>query len=217
MKEKELIMLDDLEILIFDHCCTLVDNLYLTYKITMFIFEKLGLEEITLEEFKRESQVPFFEFYQKFTNAPKNEIDRFFVEGSVIFEREIEVNLFPGIKDMLNYIDMKGLPMAILSSYMEKDIDLNLGRLGINHYFFEVVGDIDNKVEGLRVLLGENNIEPKKAAYMGDMPYDITAGKEAGLGMIIAVLWGLSSKEKLLEAGPDYLLESPNDIVRLFI
>ncbi|OIO46260.1 hypothetical protein COX24_02400 [bacterium (Candidatus Gribaldobacteria) CG23_combo_of_CG06-09_8_20_14_all_37_87_8] len=216
MKEKNLIELG-IKNVIFDHCGTLINNLYLTYKITMFIFEKLGIKEITLEEFKRESEIPFFEFYQKFTDATKEEIDKLFVEGCKSFKAKIEVSLFPGISDMLNFFEMEDITMAILSSYMKEEIELNLRRLGIRNYFSKVIGDADDKVEGLQVFLGENNIEPKKAAYVGDMPYDIIAGQKAGLGMTVAVLWGFGSKEKLMEADPDYLLKNPADIWRLFV
>ncbi|MCG2689819.1 HAD family hydrolase [Candidatus Parcubacteria bacterium] len=217
MKEKKLTELG-IRNLILDHCGTLVDDLYLVYKVAMFIFEELGLKTISQERFKRESEIPYMKFYGKFTNVPKSEIDKLFVQGLEILEPNIEVSLFPGIEDMLNFLDMEGIELAVLSSFMQKNLEFNLKRFGIETYFKKrIVGDADDKVEGLKQLLAENNFKSEETAYVGDMVYDIIAGKEAGLGMTIAVLWGFDSKEKLIEANPDDLIESPNDIVRLFI
>ena len=50
--------------------------------------------------------------------------------------------------------------------------------------------------------------------YIGDSPVDIAAGKAAGLETA-AVAWGVFGRDVLLEAGPDYWLERPAELVGL--
>jgi pyrophosphatase PpaX len=55
--------------------------------------------------------------------------------------------------------------------------------------------------------------EPAEAAFVGDSPYDIAAGKAAGV-FTVAVSWGkIHPEERLLEAGADVLVHSPKELL----
>jgi pyrophosphatase PpaX len=58
--------------------------------------------------------------------------------------------------------------------------------------------------------------QPAGAIYIGDSPFDIQAGRAAGMATA-AVTWGIFSRAALEEAKPDHLLERPGDIVRLCV
>jgi pyrophosphatase PpaX len=48
---------------------------------------------------------------------------------------------------------------------------------------------------------------------VGDSPYDIAAGKAAGV-FTVAVSWGkIHPEERLLEAGADVLVHSPKELL----
>jgi pyrophosphatase PpaX len=50
--------------------------------------------------------------------------------------------------------------------------------------------------------------------YVGDSPFDIEAGRAAGMATA-AVAWGVFSREALLAARPDYWLEEPGELLGL--
>lgn len=52
----------------------------------------------------------------------------------------------------------------------------------------------------------------ERPIYIGDSPYDVAAGKAAGIATA-AVTWGLFSADDLADAGPDHLLTRPDEIV----
>ena len=54
-------------------------------------------------------------------------------------------------------------------------------------------------------------LSPEEIAYVGDAVFDIEAGKAAGM-MTVAVLWGAGSREALLDARPDYTVESMGEL-----
>jgi pyrophosphatase PpaX len=50
------------------------------------------------------------------------------------------------------------------------------------------------------------------ACYVGDSPFDILAGRAAGL-VTIGVTWGFFPREALEEAGPDLIAQTPAEVV----
>ena len=71
--------------IIFDWSGTLSDDLVSVYTAVMEIFKKLGLEGLTLEEFKEEFTLPYMKFYRKF----KIDVDK--EELQKLYAKEIEL------------------------------------------------------------------------------------------------------------------------------
>ena len=54
---------------------------------------------------------------------------------------------------------------------------------------------------------------PAKAAFVGDSPFDMGAGKAAGV-FTVAVSWGkIHSVERLRETGADVVVHSPEELL----
>ena len=51
---------------------------------------------------------------------------------------------------------------------------------------------------------------------IGDRAVDVIAGKSNGVASV-GVLWGFGERPELEEAAPDYLLESPGELLNLFL
>jgi phosphoglycolate phosphatase-like HAD superfamily hydrolase len=55
----------------------------------------------------------------------------------------------------------------------------------------------------------------EEAAFVGDSPFDVDAGRAAGV-FTIGVSWGkIHSEERLLEAGADVIAHSPEELLGL--
>jgi phosphoglycolate phosphatase len=50
--------------------------------------------------------------------------------------------------------------------------------------------------------------------YIGDTTGDIKEGREAGI-KTVGVTWGWHSKEKMASAEPDYLFDTPQELLQL--
>ena len=82
------------------------------------------------------------------------------------------------------------------------------------YFAFVSGGDIGvGKDEQLRTLIEQGTVS-HGAVMIGDRAVDMTAARANGLRSI-GVLWGHGSREELLGAVPDQLLESPMDLKRL--
>lgn len=127
--------------------------------------------------------------------------------------------VYPNSVAALTALHAAGLPMGIVTSksrvMAERAIALfDLGR------FFEVLVTADDtdrhKPDPLPVIhaSGILGIEPARLVYVGDSPADIAAGKGAGAATVGAA-WGVASIERLVEAGPDAIIEDIGDLPAL--
>jgi len=55
-----------------------------------------------------------------------------------------------------------------------------------------------------------------KAYYIGDTSGDVYEGKEAG-AITIAVTWGWHEQERLIKAGPHFLVHTPKELEHLLL
>jgi pyrophosphatase PpaX len=61
--------------------------------------------------------------------------------------------------------------------------------------------------------LAELGARPEESAFVGDSPFDVGAGKAAGV-FTVAVSWGgIHRGERLLELGADVLVSEPRELL----
>ncbi len=110
-----------------------------------------------------------------------------------------EVNLFPGIDGVIQTLQHEGHRIGIVSSSERSTVLALLEKFGIMADFV-YQSSLFGKATTLRTVFAEQSIQPEKALYVGDEVRDVDACKKAGL-QIIAVTWGLNTKEALLATG----------------
>lgn len=103
---------------------------------------------------------------------------------------------------------------AIISSSGTNEISSIMIRFHLNGYFRNVFGSDVNlsKKEKILLALDKFEIKREKAYYVGDTTGDIKEAKTVGI-KTIAVSWGWHSKERLAAAGPDHLIDRPEELL----
>lgn len=130
------------------------------------------------------------------------------------------VSEFAGVHEMLDIFNERDLPLGVVTSKMGKLARRGLSLFGYDPYFRCIIAADDclkHKPDPAPVLAGARSLclEPGQCAYVGDSPYDIQAGNAAGAATV-AVTWGMFPIDRLLEQNPTYVVETPDDIVKLF-
>ena len=69
--------------------------------------------------------------------------------------------------------------------------------------------------EPIEVALEELGVAPTEAVYIGDAPFDVQAGRAAGVGTV-ACLWGPFEREELAPHDPDHFAHAPLEWLDLF-
>jgi phosphoglycolate phosphatase len=106
--------------------------------------------------------------------------------------------------------------LAVISSNGSRTILPMLERFGFQPYFEEVLGSdfLFSKKEKIDHALAKYGIPPERTFYIGDTTGDIVEARAAGV-RTVAVTWGWHSREKLAAAHPDFLVETPEGLLKI--
>lgn len=126
---------------------------------------------------------------------------------------------FPGIEDCLKQLFQMGMKMGVVTSKLHELAWRGLTLTGLALYLSCCVGaddcDVykpnpDPVIKGTQLL----ELSPAECLYVGDSPFDMQAGRESGC-KTVAVTWGMFSLERLQAEHPDYVIDTPQDLVAL--
>jgi HAD superfamily hydrolase (TIGR01509 family) len=198
--------------------------------ITRFNLDYMTARRISLKELERMNlrtpemteQVPLYLMLKKV----KDNVDpetfarvrgifyKFFEEMELKAAREAAV--YPGAVETLRKLRNRGLKIGLVTNNGRVGTELTLKRCQIEGFFDTVVTRDDCeevKPNGapVRKVLDDMQVIPEEAILVGDSAMDIIAAKAVGLPSV-AVATGPFTSERLLQAEPDYLLGSVNDL-----
>lgn len=105
-----------------------------------------------------------------------------------------DVQIFPGIIDLLEGLREKGLLLAIVTSKNKSEFVDEVTPFGLNSYFQAVITASDtlkHKPNPEPVLKGLDELQvlAEQAIYVGDVVYDLRSGKASGTKFALAT-WG---------------------------
>lgn len=126
--------------------------------------------------------------------------------------------LYDGIKEMLTELKNRGKHLAIASSKPQKFVIEIAKKLEIHELFDVIVGETfahteSSKKDLITEALKEMGADDlSKAIMTGDRFYDIEGAKSVGIDSAGAV-YGFGTKEELINAGANYLLFKPDDLL----
>lgn len=110
--------------------------------------------------------------------------------------------LFPGSTELLSELTAAGIKLGIVTGKGAGSATITLDRYGLSQFFSDIAtgspkGSI--KAACIREIVGRWGFKPDEVLYVGDAPSDITAAREAGIG-IVSVTWSPEADEAALKA-----------------
>ena len=147
-------------------------------------------------------------------DAHADELVRVYREHNEPLHDELEV--FAGIEHVLAELKREGRRLGIVTAKRRKTVELAFAVLPLEPYFDVVVtSDMTERHKPdpapVHAALELLNAQPAETAFVGDSPFDIGAGKAAGV-FTVAVAWGnIHPVEALAEA--DALVKTPQQLL----
>ena len=129
-----------------------------------------------------------------------------------------ELETFEGVEHVLRTLKRQGRRLGIVTAKRRRTVELAFAVLPLERYFDTVVTTETterHKPHPAPVLaaLEQLHASPERSAFVGDSPFDVRAGKAAGV-FTVAVSWGkLHPQERLLEAGANTVVHSPAELL----
>ena len=149
------------------------------------------------------------------------------LEYFLLYYREHKLDntfVYPGIKECLDSIragrNGSGMKMSVLSNKPVGPSRAIVEALGLGNYFFQVYGGNSFHTKkpdpaGARALLEESGTEAGQTVIVGDSDIDVLTARNAGT-YSIGVNYGFAP-HTFVDAAPDVLVETPEEIGKVFI
>jgi pyrophosphatase PpaX len=125
---------------------------------------------------------------------------------------------FDGIAEMLDRLHRRGARLGIVTAKIRDTLELGILHAPLDRSLFEVVvakEDTDHHKPDPAPLVFAMDalaVEPARAVYVGDSPFDLRAAHAAG-ATAAAAMWGnIFSRAQLLAERPQLVFETPHEI-----
>lgn len=211
---------------LFDLDGTITDSGQGIMNAIRYAVDKAGFEEVSEDILRSFIGPPLKEQFIKVFNLSDEEGKRM-----VEFYREYygvkgiyENCVYEGIPELLVELRSAGIRVIMATSKPEKYAKLIASHFKFEEYFDYIGGACmdgsrTDKTEVIEYVLdacGIKDGERKNVVMVGDRRHDIYGAGNCGLHSI-GVLYGYGSREELIEAGAEYIADTPADIKKLVL
>ncbi|MCB5229934.1 MAG: HAD-IA family hydrolase [Candidatus Cloacimonetes bacterium] len=126
-----------------------------------------------------------------------------------------DLDPYPGIKELFAGLDEAGISYALLSSNRDENLNYFLEQHGLKNFdWVEGTDGILAKKRSLARLIRKHKLDKSTLYYIGDETRDIEAARACGI-RIICVSWGLHPRAHLQKHNPDFLVDTPAEILEI--
>ena len=200
--------------IIFDWSGTLVDDLPAVWRASNHVFSQAGVEELSLDQFRAEFQLPFEGFYRRYTpDVPMERLEEWF-HGRFREVQDSVVGL-PHARAFLELCRRHGIRTFLLSAVHPDHYAVQAETTGLGGFIDHPYIGVWDKRRRIHDILAEHALDPAQTLFIGDMQHDIETAKHGGLHSV-AVLTGYNGLEQLRASQPDLIVEHLGELRELF-
>jgi phosphoglycolate phosphatase len=203
--------------IIFDFDGTLADTLGILIEITNELAPEFGYRPVDEQQVAQLQGLSSREIV-KVAGISRWQIPFLLRRFKLSFRQKTdEVQLFPGVTQMLKTLRYAGYKIGIISSNSVENIYTVLCRHQVDHLFSFVHScSIFGKSRAISSALRAHHIQLSEAIYVGDEIRDIDAARRSRIP-VIAVTWGFNGIDILTQRQPDHLAHKPPEIIQLLV
>ena len=207
--------LAELEAVLFDLDGTLIDSIELILASFRHATETVLGEALPDEAMLSGVGMPLARQMREFSEEHADELLRVYREHNGRMHDSL-VRAYPEVPETLVWLASRGYRMGVVTSKMNAMARRGLAVFDLARFFDVVVGSDDVTVHKpdphpLLVAAAELVVAIERCAYVGDSVHDMAAARAAGC-VAIGATWGVSTREALVEAGAEYVIEGMGEL-----
>lgn len=202
------------DIIIFDYDGVIIDSLDLVFSIYNDLAPKYNCQKLkNKQEFTKFFKGNFFDGWGD-NGISHEDSEKFLQEmADKLAENTDKVSVFPGIKEALEKLAGK-YRLMIITSNLSRVIEKALDKKNIK-VIEEVIGADKERSKVKKIEKVKEKNPGSKIYYIGDTTGDIYEGRKAGV-TTIGVSWGFHGEKTMNSAHPDYLVNTPDELLDIF-
>jgi len=199
-------------LVMFDYDGVIVDSYEQDYKDFIQLCRAYGMEIKSKDEYDRLLDDNCFKVMKEQYGLSEETIDAILKEWEKISGNYVNMPIFKGMREAIRKIAEKH-KVIVITSNVSALVSTVLSNNGITEVEDILGADMEkSKIKKIRRAMEIYLFDT--AYYVGDTAGDMIEGKEAGAATI-GVTWGYHSAERLKKAAPDYLVNTPEELVAL--
>ncbi len=152
----------------------------------------------------------------KFLDIPTRKMSRIARRGSEELHACIHsIQPLPGMPEALRELHALGFSLGIITSNTELNVQIFLRGHDLELFdFVRCSSKLLGKARMIRSVIRRRHVRAADILFVGDETRDIEAAKKAGI-RIAAVTWGYNTRRSLEAMKPDFVFNSPGELVAL--
>ncbi|MBI3168604.1 MAG: HAD family hydrolase [Chloroflexi bacterium] len=203
-------------LIIFDYDGVLADTLDDLIRFGQEACNQLDVKHVVTKDDLTNLEVMSFATFGRACEVPEHLVNEFVKISLKLFaEKESPPAIFDGLSEVIGHLSTNH-KIAIVTTNSSQNVHTFLTQHGLGSLVHAVYGVDTPGSKAQKISMArERFVENGETVFMiGDALSDVRAAKEAGV-LSIAVTWGHQSLETLLRGEPDYVVESPQQIIKI--
>jgi phosphoglycolate phosphatase len=203
------------KLLIFDFDGTIADTLDAGVTILNKLAVEFGFRPLHPKDLERVRDMRTRQL-MKFLGIPTRKMSRIARRGSEeLYACIHSIQPLPGMPEALRELQTLGFALGIITSNTEVNVQIFLRGHGLDLFdFVRCSSKLLGKARMIRSVIRRQHVRAADILFVGDETRDIEAAKKAGI-RIAAVTWGYNSRRSLEAMKPDFVFESPKELVAM--
>ena len=209
--------IDKNKVIVFDFDGTLVN----TFEVLLLVINQLSDEykfgKIAPEEFDTLKNLSW-PAIRKHVGIPLLKVPFIFGTAQKNMFKDIEL-LKPvaGMPEVLHELNQQGYRLGILTSHPTKNINRFLERYELTQFdFVSSIFSLWGKKSRLKNMLNQHRLSSSGVLYIGDETRDVEAARQNAI-QVAAVTWGYNAVEVLKASHPDFIVQTPEELLDLIV
>jgi phosphoglycolate phosphatase len=205
-----------MSLILFDFDGVLADTLADMIRFGQEVCDELGVIHTVVQTDISELEVMSFAMFGRACETPEDLVDEFARRCMRKFaEKSSPPVIFTGLREVVRKL-AESHTLAIVTGNTARNVEAFLKEHGLGDCIRAVYG-VDmpgSKVEKILMAKSQFAAQGEVVFLVGDSLSDIRAAREAGVKSI-AVIWGHQSVGRLIEAAPDHVVGSAEELIEI--
>lgn len=151
-------------------------------------------------------------------NIPQWKVPIFLKKGrEFMSEHKDQLELFPGIPEVFQKLQKQDhIYLGIITSNSFELVHSVLSKYQLSYLKVDAGISLFGKSRRIKKMIKHYQVEPENTYYFGDETRDMESSHKAKVKSC-AVTWGFHAKEVLTKFNPDFILDNPQEILKILL